>query len=209
VYTKNLFYRFSKEFEKTAEYDVKSEGQFQYWLLLNNIFVYGYGKRNYLVIVFEDEENYYCECKKFDRDWMLCCHIMEVVTRLDVKAIPQRYVSKRWMQKAVLDNEGAATNAHMQANFIACGMPLNNKKTIWITNLSTAFANLVVEGCASKEAYTIMDNHIRLMRSEVDEMKKKKKAARRGGTDVQHLSLMMSLMCLLLQQGIRVVYLNL
>jgi len=28
VYTKNLFYRFSKEFEKTAEYDVRSEGQF-------------------------------------------------------------------------------------------------------------------------------------------------------------------------------------
>ena len=30
VYTKNLFYKFSKEFEKTAEYDVKPEGQFKY-----------------------------------------------------------------------------------------------------------------------------------------------------------------------------------
>jgi hypothetical protein len=28
VYTKNMFYRFSKEFEKTAEYDVKPVGQF-------------------------------------------------------------------------------------------------------------------------------------------------------------------------------------
>ncbi|RLM55825.1 hypothetical protein C2845_PM10G05980 [Panicum miliaceum] len=39
-----------------------------------------------------------------------------------------------------------------------------------------------VEGCASKETYTIMDNHIRLMHSEVDEMKKKKKSStQRGG----------------------------
>ncbi|RLM61559.1 hypothetical protein C2845_PM14G09680 [Panicum miliaceum] len=132
--------------------------QFQYWLLPNNIFVYGYGKRNYRVTTLEDEENYYCECSKFDRDGMLCCHIMKVMPRLGVKAIPQRYILKRWTQEAVPDNEGAATNAHVQADFIAC-----------------------VEGCASKEVYTIMDNHIRLMRSEVDEMKKKKKSSAQRG----------------------------
>ncbi|RLM55101.1 hypothetical protein C2845_PM10G14020 [Panicum miliaceum] len=38
-----------------------------------------------------------------------------------------------------------------------------------------------VEGCASKEAYTIMDNHIRVMCSEVEEMKKKKKKQRIEG----------------------------
>jgi hypothetical protein len=128
MYTKNLFYRFSKEFEKTAEYDVNPEDQFQYWLLPNNIFVYGYGKRNYLVTTLEDKENYYCECKKFDRDRMLCCHIMKVMTRLGVKAIPQWYILKRWTQEAVLDNKSTAPNAHVQTNFIARGMPLNNKK---------------------------------------------------------------------------------
>jgi hypothetical protein len=52
---------------------------------------------------------------------------------------------------------------------------------MWFTNLSTAFANLAVEGCTSKEVYTIMYNHISLTRSEVDEMKKKKKSiAQRG-----------------------------
>jgi hypothetical protein len=61
VYTKNLFYRFSKEFEKTTEYDVKPEGQFQCWLVPNNIFVYGYGKRTYLVTAVEDEESYLIE----------------------------------------------------------------------------------------------------------------------------------------------------
>ncbi|XP_039778558.1 protein FAR-RED IMPAIRED RESPONSE 1-like [Panicum virgatum] len=119
VYTKNLFYKFSKEFEKNAEYDVKPKGQFHYWLVPNNNFVYGYGKRNYLVTALEEEESYCCEYSKVDRDGMLCCHILKVMTRLGVKAIPQRYILKRWTQEAVPDNEGDAPNAHVQADFIA------------------------------------------------------------------------------------------
>ena len=185
VYTKNLFYKFSKEFEKTAEYNVKPKGQFQYWLVPNNNFVYGYGKRNYLVTALEEEESYYCECSKVDRDGMLCCHILKVMTRLGVKAIPQRYILKRWTQEAVPDNEGDAPNAHVQADFIARGMPLNNKKTVWFTNLSTSFAKLAVEGCVSKEVYTIMDNHIKQIRIEVDEVKKRKKKNTQRGRKCQ------------------------
>jgi hypothetical protein len=187
VYTKNLFYRFSKEFEKTAEYDVKPEGQFQYWLLPNNIFVYGYSKRNYLVTALEDEENYYYECSKFNRDRMPYCHIMKVMTRLGVKAIPQRYILKRWTQEAVPDNEGAATNAHVQADFIARGMPLNNKKSYVVYQSLYCICNFGSGGLRFKrDVYyygqsDIMDNQIRLMRSEVDEMKKKKRSSAQRG----------------------------
>ena len=101
VYTKNMFYKFSKEFEKTAEYDVKPVGQFQYWVEPNNNFVYGYGKRNYLVTAIEEEESYCCECSKFDRDGILCCHIMRVMVRMGVKLIPESYILKRWTQQAI------------------------------------------------------------------------------------------------------------
>ncbi|XP_039771231.1 protein FAR-RED IMPAIRED RESPONSE 1-like [Panicum virgatum] len=175
VYTKNLFYRFSKEFEKTAEYDVRPEGQFLYLLEPNNKFVYGYGKRTYIVTAVVEEESYYCECSKFDGDGMFCCHIMKILTRLDVKTIPQRYILKRWTKEAIPENENVDPNAHVPADFIASGMPLNNKKTLWFTNLSTAFTGLVVEGCASKETYTIMDGHIKMMRAEIDEIKQRKK----------------------------------
>ena len=176
VYTKNLFYRFSKEFEKTAEYDVTPEGQFQYLLVPNNNFVYGYGKRTYLVTAVVEEESYYCECSKFDRDEMLCCHIMKILTRLGVKNIPQRYILKRWTQEAIQGGENAEPNAHVPAEFIARGMPLNTKRTLWFTNLSTAFASLAVEGCVSKETYTVMDNHIKLMQDEIAEIKLRKKS---------------------------------
>jgi hypothetical protein len=91
-----MFYKFSKEFEKTAEYDVKPEGQFQYWVEPNSKFVYGYGKRNYLVMSIKEEESYSCECSKFDRDGIICCHIMRVMVRMGVKSIPERYILKRW-----------------------------------------------------------------------------------------------------------------
>ncbi|KAG2570970.1 hypothetical protein PVAP13_7KG025629 [Panicum virgatum] len=150
VYTKNLFYRFSKEFEKTAEYDVKPKGQFQFWLVPNN-YVYGYGNRTYLVTALEDEGNYYSECSKFDRDGIICCHIMKILIRLGVKAIHECYILKRWTQEAIPENENANSNAHLPADFIARGMPLNNRKTLWFTNLSTTFAALAVDGCVSKE----------------------------------------------------------
>ncbi|KAG2601134.1 hypothetical protein PVAP13_5KG545721, partial [Panicum virgatum] len=180
VYTKNLFYRFSKEFEKTAEYDVKPEGQIQYYLVPNNKFVYGYGKRAYLVTTIEDEGSYYCECSKFDRDGLICCHIMKIMTRLGVKTIPNHFILKRWTQELVPENEngGVNANSHVQADFIARGMPLNNRKTMWFANLSTAFAGLAVEGSVSRGTYDLMDSHIKMIRSALDEIKKRKKPSR-------------------------------
>ena len=180
VYTKNLFYRFSKEFEKTAEYDVKPEGQIQYYLVPNNKFVYSYGKRAYLVTAIEDEESYYCECSKFDRDGLICCHIMKIMTRLGVKTIPNHFILKRWTQESVPENEngGVNANSHVQADFIARGMPLNNRKTMWFANLSTAFAGLAVEGSVSRETYDLMDSHIKMIRSALDEIKKRKRPSR-------------------------------
>ncbi|XP_062179461.1 protein FAR1-RELATED SEQUENCE 5-like [Phragmites australis] len=46
VYTKNIFYRFSKEFEKIEEYFVQHIGDYQFRLVPNDKFVDGYGTRS-------------------------------------------------------------------------------------------------------------------------------------------------------------------
>ena len=76
-------------------------GQFQYWVEPNNSFVYGYAKRNYLVTAIEDEETYCYECSKFERDGIICYHIMRVMVRMVVKLIPESYILKRWTQQAI------------------------------------------------------------------------------------------------------------
>jgi hypothetical protein len=181
IYTKGLFYRFSKEFEKTAEYDVKQESDIIYKIVPNNVRVYGYGKREYIVTVIDEDESYYCECSKFDRDGILCCHIMKVMVRLGVRTIPDKYILERWVQEPLLPPAvvDAATKAFAQPDLVARGMPLSGRRTLWFTNLSTAFASLASDGCMSNEAYTTMQNHIKQMRSEIIELKKRKKSRRK------------------------------
>ncbi|CAL5064925.1 unnamed protein product [Urochloa decumbens] len=147
--------RFSNEFEKIAEYDVEPKGEFQYLLVPNNTKVYGYGKRSYLVTAIADESSFYCECSKYDRDGILCCHVMKVLTRLGVKTIPEQYIMKRWSLKAVESNDNSTANTHMKADFIARA-----------------------DGCLSSERYNIMQDHIKQMRSAINEIKKRKRASR-------------------------------
>jgi hypothetical protein len=180
VYTKNMFYKFSKEFEKTAEYDVRPVGQFQYWVEPNNSFVYGYGKRNYLVTAIEEEESYCCECSKFDRDGIICCHIMRVMVRMGVKLIPESYILKRWTQQAITSDTDQVQNVYAPVELVARGMPLTGQKTLRFTNASTAFAALAVEGCTSDENYDVLEKHIKEMRSEFEEIKKRKMANRQN-----------------------------
>ncbi|OQU87051.1 hypothetical protein SORBI_3003G198000, partial [Sorghum bicolor] len=180
VYTKNMFYRFSKEFEKTAEYDVKPVGQFQYWLEPNNSFVFGYGKRNYLVTAIEEDESYCCECSKFDRDGIICCHIMRVMVRMGVKLIPERYILKRWTQQAIASDTNQVQNVNAPVGLVARGMPLTSEKTLRFTNATTAFAAIAVEGCTNDENYAILEKHIKEMRSEFEEIKKRTMANRQN-----------------------------
>ncbi|OQU78842.1 hypothetical protein SORBI_3008G059632 [Sorghum bicolor] len=157
--------RFSKEFEKTAEYDVKPVGQFQYWLEPNNSFVFGYGKRNYLVTAIEEDESYCCECSKFDRDGIICCHIMRVMVRMGVKLIPERYILKRWTQQAIASDTNQVQNVNAPVELVACGMPLTT---------------IAVEGCTNDENYAILEKHIKEMRSEFEEIKKRTMANRQN-----------------------------
>ncbi|OQU81231.1 hypothetical protein SORBI_3006G031701, partial [Sorghum bicolor] len=154
VYTKNMFYRFSKEFEKTAEYDVKPVG-------------------NYLVTAIEEDESYCCECSKFDRDGIICCHIMRVMVRMGVKLIPERYILKRWTQQAIASDTNQVQNVNAPVGLVVRGMPLTSEKTLRLTNATTAFAAIAVEGCTNDENYAILEKHIKEMRSEFEEIKKR------------------------------------
>jgi len=103
---------------------VNPVGQFQYWVEPNNSFVYGYAKRNYLVTAIEDEETYCYECSKFERDGIICYHIMRVMVRMVVKLIPESYILKRWTQQAITSDTDQVQNVQALVGLVARGMPL-------------------------------------------------------------------------------------
>jgi len=53
---------------------------------------------------------YTCECCKFDRDGMICCHILKVMKEVRVYDIPETYILKRWTwdAAAVLGETGGS-----------------------------------------------------------------------------------------------------
>ncbi|XP_062197304.1 protein FAR1-RELATED SEQUENCE 9-like [Phragmites australis] len=151
VYMKNIFYRFSKEFEKIEEYFVQHIADYQFMLVPNDKLVPNRKKCSGII----------------------CCHIIKVMSRFGVKKLPDRYIMERWKQQKM--TIGTNANANLQADVGTSGMPLKNQKTIRFNNLASTLTKFAREGSNSEDAYEIVKKHIGMMRSELEDLKKKKK----------------------------------
>jgi hypothetical protein len=100
VCIRNIYLRFRLEFELIGRYIVEDLGRNMYNLVPNNIRCDPYGERTYLVNA-NGENNYNCECCKFERDGLLCCHVLKLFTHIGVGMIPERYIMHRWTQQAI------------------------------------------------------------------------------------------------------------
>jgi hypothetical protein len=49
--------------------------------------VFGYGSRTYIVEVDFDSEMYSCQCCKFHKDGILCCHVLKVMSYMGALTI--------------------------------------------------------------------------------------------------------------------------
>ena len=59
--------------------------------------VFGYGMRAYIVQVDVPNEMWNCQCCKIEKDGILCCHVLKVMSCLgQVTKIPDRYILARW-----------------------------------------------------------------------------------------------------------------
>jgi hypothetical protein len=101
VYYRDIYLRFRNEFELIGRYNAHPFGGNYYKLEPNGAFCGKYGSRTYLLLASKDEGLYTCECAKMERDGLLCCHILKMFTHLGVDEIPDRYILKRWTQRAV------------------------------------------------------------------------------------------------------------
>jgi hypothetical protein len=94
VYTRDIYLRFRLEFELIGRYNMQVLAPNMYYLVPNNVRCYPYGGRSYMVNA-NGESNYNCECCKFDRDGILCCHVLKVFTHIRVDIIPEKYIMRR------------------------------------------------------------------------------------------------------------------
>jgi hypothetical protein len=88
VYTRNIHYRFRAELQKIAQYVCLQIYPSMYRLSPIEDFVGGYGSRPYKVTYNEEHAVINCQCYKFQKDGIFCCHVLKVLTDKGVKKNP-------------------------------------------------------------------------------------------------------------------------
>ena len=186
VYTRDIYYRFRLEFELIGRYNVQPMGSNMYMLVPNNLRCYPYGSRSYMVNCNGSDDAFSCECSKFERDGLLCCHVLKVFTHIGVDAIPERYILRRWTQKAIQSED--VLHPVIAGDDV---MPEESRKKLRFANLSRQFVQMAKMGSESDQAQAIARRHIREMQTEyaqLNKVKRKKTGKNTTASDVHMAS---------------------
>jgi hypothetical protein len=101
VYTKGIYLKFVTELLNSTAFGV-TEVVANRVYELRKLFHYDHPEyRRSMFTVFVDRTNmaFECECGKFEKDGILCCHILRLFTQFDVVKIPDDYILPRWTIK--------------------------------------------------------------------------------------------------------------
>ncbi|KAM0831333.1 hypothetical protein ACQ4PT_065626 [Festuca glaucescens] len=161
------------ELRKLTSYNARDCGGGMFEVFPIQGSVIGYGRRTYMVDVDIENEIYNCQCCKFNKDGILCCHVMKFMYYLgNVKTVLKQYILPRW-SKPTPDIVVQPTEAVQQP---LTGKKLSRKdmRMLRYGNLCTEFAKLAVDLEASDKTKEIADKHMKEM---VKEMADQKKAA--------------------------------
>lgn len=74
-----------------------------------------YGTRTFRVTADKSKGVYSCTCCKFQRNSVLCCHVMKVFDTLVVHEVPEWYILPRWSAKVVDEDDIEVVGESLQA----------------------------------------------------------------------------------------------
>ncbi|KQJ96043.1 hypothetical protein BRADI_3g20603v3, partial [Brachypodium distachyon] len=134
--------QFRSEFEMIGRYNVRPLQNDIYELIPNRKYCCNYGTRTYKVTPRVDEASYSCECCKFQKDGLLCCHILKIFTHCSIDEIPQHYILTRWTQQAIREEVAPEQD---QPDV----MSKESEKEIRLANMSVELQKVARKACGS------------------------------------------------------------
>lgn len=169
AYTRNIFYRFQREMRESLSYECQHVIGYQFELSIIGGPVPHYGYRNYKVFADWDEGIYSCNCCKFERDGVLCCHVIKVMTQIRVHQIPDRYILKRW----TWDAEAALGDAKCNDNAGTREMPEETRNMMVFASMRDDFRKVATVACRTNDGKRIVRTHLKAMKQELDVITKR------------------------------------
>ena len=127
--------------------------------------------RNYFVKAVVTEGEYYCECCKFERDGIVCCHILKVMEMHTVKHLPRHFIRRRWTWDA---DEALGPQTPNAVLAIHEDRPEATMDSVRHMVLTRDFAELIDDACKSDEMARVADKHRKAFKRDLEEFKKRK-----------------------------------
>jgi hypothetical protein len=163
IYNRKIFYRFQKqimftsklhvqEVEKLVRYEVYKTPMFQ---------LEDFRSRRYLVSVNLADQDFACICCKFEKDGIVCAHILRVLVHLNISELPEKYYINRWKpkyRKCVRDKQ--------------C-MPIDlstSNKHLRYCVLSRRLTNIASEGSITDRKFVFVTEECKKIEDKLDDM---------------------------------------
>ena len=101
LYTVGLFLKFQKELLDASAFNVFEMDKGRIYTVKKTL---DYEEAEFLSDSFPIEVDMKtnmlnCVCSKFERDGILCCHVLRLFTQFGINEIPQHYIKQRWTKK--------------------------------------------------------------------------------------------------------------
>ncbi|XP_044394926.1 protein FAR1-RELATED SEQUENCE 9 [Triticum aestivum] len=101
IYTRQIFLKVQRELLHSTAFDVHVVKKGSVYRL-ERVFNYEnpeFDRNAFEVFVDPVSNTFICQCAKFARDRLLCCHIFRLFTQLGINEIPAQYIVPRWTDK--------------------------------------------------------------------------------------------------------------
>ncbi|RCV32830.1 hypothetical protein SETIT_7G034000v2 [Setaria italica] len=101
IYTMGLFLKFQKELLDASAFNVFKKERDRIYMVKRML---DYEDSEFLHYTFSVEvdmknKTFNCICLKFERDGILCCHVLRLFTQFGINEIPEHYIKQRWTKK--------------------------------------------------------------------------------------------------------------
>ncbi|PUZ46224.1 hypothetical protein GQ55_7G035200 [Panicum hallii var. hallii] len=100
IYTMGLFLKFQKELLDASAFNVFEKEDRIY--TVQRVVDYEdaeFPNDSFTIEVDMKNKTFNCICSKFERDGILCCHVLRLFTQFGINEIPEHYIKQRWTKK--------------------------------------------------------------------------------------------------------------
>ncbi|TVU07337.1 hypothetical protein EJB05_47387, partial [Eragrostis curvula] len=101
IYTTGIFVKFQKELLDATAFNVFEKVKDALYTV-KKVMDYEeaeFPRDSFSVEVDLERNMFNCICSKFERDGILCCHVLRLFTQFGINTIPEHYIKRRWTKK--------------------------------------------------------------------------------------------------------------